>query len=297
MDRINTAIQDELLQMPTSNPVAELAGFFDVLPVACDDDKAHIASPKLAMARRLLKLWRGLNEAEINATIEEGATCAPGGILQLDRKKGKVSLSLPRRSYEAVKDAAGVLSKPALWSWFRGVWGASGAVYLPQSGYYMSLRVPDRREILRRIGKTLSTAGITPKLRKTGAKLEVTVRNQEEIVTCLSGMGFGRVALMLEETAIMRSMRERANKLVNCDSANIFKTVSAASEQMRLVECLDRERLWDEIPEKLAELAQARREYPSASLSELGQLLSKPVSKSTVEYRWKKLASIIRGTE
>lgn len=292
-----------MLQLPTPNPAAELAGFFAVLPAAYSEGNVYISSLRLVMVRRLLKLWKDLNEAGISATIkrqEESAVLAdakPGNILQLDRKKGKVTLRVPMGMYDAVRDATRTLAGPDSWIWFRGAWGAAGAVYLPQSGYYMSLRVPDRQEMVQRIRKTLSLAGISPKLRKTGNKQEVTVRNQEEIVTCLTRMGFGRASLMLEETAIVRSLRERANKLVNCDSANISKSVSAAREQMSLVDRLDEERLWDELPKNLSELAQIRREHPSASLRELGQLLSKPISKSTVEYRWKKLESFIREIE
>jgi DNA-binding protein WhiA len=93
----------------------------------------------------------------------------------------------------------------------------------------------------------------------------------------------------------VRSIRERANKIVNCDSANIEKSLAAARAQLSMVDALDERGLWDEVPPALAELAKARRANPSASLGELGQILSKPVSKSTVEYRWRKLEFLIRG--
>jgi DNA-binding transcriptional regulator WhiA len=66
---------------------------------------------------------------------------------------------------------------------------------------------------------------------------------------------------------------------------------------MRLVETLDEKGLWSEISPQLAEVARVRREHPSASLGELGQILTKPVSKSTVEYRWKKLEAFLTETD
>jgi DNA-binding protein WhiA len=81
--------------------------------------------------------------------------------------------------------------------------------------------------------------------------------------------------------------------MTNCDRANIGKTIEAARLQMRLVETLDERGLWGEISPRLAEVARTRREHPSASLGEIGQILSKPVSKSTVEYRWKKLGAFL----
>jgi DNA-binding protein WhiA len=119
------------------------------------------------------------------------------------------------------------------------------------------------------------------------------IRGLEDIVTVLAGMGLVRTSLVFEETAVLRSARGTANKLTNCDSANIGKTLEAARLQMRLVDALDAHGLWNAISPQLAEVARTRREPPSASLGELGQILSKPVSKSTVEYRWKKLEAFL----
>jgi DNA-binding protein WhiA len=135
----------------------------------------------------------------------------------------------------------------------------------------------------------LSSAGMPPGVREKRGRTEYMLRSQEQIVTCLSKMGLVKSSLMLEETAIVRSIRNKVNKVINCDSANIRKTVETARQQLALVDRIDAEGLWDLLTPVQAELAETRRLNPSASLSELGQMLSKPVSKSTVEYRWRKL--------
>jgi DNA-binding protein WhiA len=123
------------------------------------------------------------------------------------------------------------------------------------------------------------------------------LRNQEQIVTCLLKMGLVKSSLILEETAIVRSIRSSVNKVINCDSANISKSIDAAASQLALIDRIDSEGLWDRLTPVQVELASIRRANPSASLSELGQLLTKPVSKSTVEYRWRKLESVIKDGE
>ncbi len=309
MTNLNTAIRDELLHLPIVDPAVELSGFFDALQPIATGGGVCLSSPRLTMMRRLLKLWRGLNDTAINATmrLEEAhasvglASCDTmrdcGKVLELDKKRGRAVLRLRTDRYEAIRAVARALSKSQRWTWFRGVWGATGSLYLPQNGYYMSLRMIDRRDATERLAQTLSTVGIVPGRRKTGNRVEFTVRDQDQIVTCLAGMGIVKSTLFLEETAIVRSLRNRANKVVNCDSANIGKTVHAAREQMALVDRIDDEGLWNGLPPPLAELARLRRTNPSASLRELGQMMEKPVSKSTVEYRWRRLETFINGTE
>ena len=281
---------DEFLELPLLRPHSELLGFLDALPPKRTSNADLVFCPKLVMVRRLLKLWRGLKEAGFNATINPEES-----VLELDRKRGRAVFKIPWRTYEELKTRLTRQDKTDHWTWFRGVWGTAGSLYLPQNGYYMSLRIDDHRNLSEELLKILRTAGIVPHSRHKQGRLELTIRNQEQIVTCMSKMGLVKTSLMLEETAILRSLRNRANKMVNCDSANIGKTLVAAKEQLALVEKIDKRGLWEELPNTLAEVARLRRINPSASLRELGQMLAKPVSKSTVEYRWRKLESLVMG--
>jgi hypothetical protein len=296
MEKINTVLWDELLGLPTAGAADEMAGFLETLPVSYDGDSAILCVRRLIAVRRLIKLWKDLNSKAFDGKMSSG-----GSLLEVDKSRGKVLFRIPLNMYTELISAGnmdgvfGSRSTRGRWAWFRGAWGGCGAIYLPQSGYYMTLRAANRGNLGGRIKRILGSAGITPKIRADRAGEEYMIRDQEKIVTCLSRMGLVRTSLLLEETAIMRSLRDRANKMVNCDSANISKSLGAARAQMALVEALDDRGLWDGLNPSLAELAVARRENPSASLGELGQILSKPVSKSTVEYRWRKLESLIEG--
>ena len=159
----------------------------------------------------------------------------------------------------------------------------------------MTLRAPAGRGCGDLIEPALRSAAVTPKIRINRGRTEYMVRDIEGVVTVLSRMGLVRTSLLLEDTAVIRSVRGMANKMVNCDSANIASTLAAARSQMALVDAIDGKKLWSELPPYLAEIARVRRENPSASFRELGQILSKPVTKSTVEYRWKKLETVIGG--
>jgi DNA-binding protein WhiA len=115
------------------------------------------------------------------------------------------------------------------------------------------------------------------------------LRNQQSIVTFLSKIGLTGVSLSMEDKAVLRAVRNQANRESNCDTANIKKSLKTAEEQMQLALELRRDGLVASLPERFRELVELRLEHPDATLTELGQLLNPPVTKSTVKYRWSRL--------
>lgn len=290
MEKISTLLWDELVNLPVTHAMPEFHGLLEALPHVASRGDILVTCPKLIIGRRLMKLWKGLNEEAFGATITSG-----DGTLELDKKNYRARFRMSEVAFSRLITCKNHADSKDKWAWFRGVWGGSGAIYLPQSGYYMSLSFREKHELGKKLTKVLHSVSIQPRVRLKQGRTEYTIRDQDQIVTCLSKMGLFRSSLFLEETAVVRGIRNRANKLVNCDTANINKSLSAARLQQALVDKLDEKELWGSLPPKLADLARTRRAHPSASLSELGQLLPNPVSKSTVEYRWRKLAALLES--
>ena len=119
------------------------------------------------------------------------------------------------------------------------------------------------------------------------------LRNQEDIVTFLCNIGLNGMALKLEDRAMMRGARENANRVSNCDTANIRRTVAAAREQLRLASRLANDGVLPRLPPALKALVEARLANPEASLAEIGEKLSPPIRKSTVKYRWSRLSGYV----
>ncbi|MDR1650662.1 MAG: DNA-binding protein WhiA [Synergistaceae bacterium] len=283
MEKISTVLWDELLELGTKDAVSELSGFLSVLPAVLTEEVVRVDTRRLVVARRILKLSKALNEEPFGGKIN-----AAGGSLDLDKEKGKAVFVLGRDFYERTQRRG-----RRKWAWLRGVWGGCGAMYLPQNGYHMVMRTHPVFSGGTDILAVLRSSGVEPKVRLIRGKTEYMIRDLESIVTCLTRMELVKTSLSLEDTAVIRSVRGVANKIVNCDSANIEKSLAAARAQMAIAEALDSYGLWDVLSPEMTELARARRANPSASLGELGQILSKPVSKSTVEYRWRKLETLI----
>ncbi len=116
------------------------------------------------------------------------------------------------------------------------------------------------------------------------------VKDSEEIAQVLGLIG-AHVSLMeLENRRIMKEVRNSVNRRVNCETANISKTVNAAQSQIRDIRFLEREGRLRELPEGLRKIAELRLEHPEVSMSELGRMCSPPISKSGVSHRLRKLS-------
>ena len=101
------------------------------------------------------------------------------------------------------------------------------------------------------------------------------------------------VALMdLENIRILKEMRNSVNRKVNCETANINKTVNAAVKQIEDIRLIQQRMGFEQLNEGLAQIAELRMQYPEATLKELGMMLSPQVGKSGVNHRLRKLSAM-----
>lgn len=280
---------DEWVSLPVVLPAEdEITGVLDGLCHKSDGKTCCFTCNRLFTVRRLFKLW---NASE---PVRKGDDTSGIRLLNSPKNKGPIVFCID--SLYAEKFFARSLNlgrRTRNWNWVRGLWGSCGSLYIPKSGYFLVIRPPEGNGSGERIQSILKSAGFSIGVRKKGGSREIMLRDQQQIATFLSRLGFVQSVLALEETAIYRSMRSHANKLVNCDAANISKSVRAAQDQMSLIRKLEEIGAVEDLPDILKELVAARKANPSVSLRELGQSMSRPISKSTVEYRWRKLENIL----
>ena len=179
---------------------------------------------------------------------------------------------------------------PSVWSWLKGLWGSTGGLYFPKTGYYLTLIISDA-ELSRKARDILAQTGLT----WSGHRNEFTLRNHDDITTFLYNAGMESGALDFEEMTIIRSARNKANLVRNYDTANIARSVRAANEQKRIAQKILESGLIDSLPENLRDVVKLRIANPDLSLEELGSRLNPPIAKSTVNYRWKKIRKILEA--
>ena len=106
----------------------------------------------------------------------------------------------------------------------------------------------------------------------------------------LAVMEAGQSLMNLENIRIVKEMRNSVNRKVNCETANINKTVNAAVKQMEDIRLVEKEIGFHNLKEGLAEIAELRLQYPEATLKELGMMLTPQVGKSGVNHRLRRLS-------
>ncbi|MCO6018525.1 DNA-binding protein WhiA [Carnobacterium divergens] len=119
------------------------------------------------------------------------------------------------------------------------------------------------------------------------------LKEAEKIADFLALIGATTGMLKFEDVRIVRDMRNSVNRLVNCENANLNKTIDAAGKQIESIRFIDEMMGLDKLPEKLREIALVRLEYPEVTLKELGEMIpSGAISKSGINHRLRKLNEV-----
>lgn len=176
-------------------------------------------------------------------------------------------------------------------AFIRGAFLYSGSMSNPKKAYHLEIVVndPDKAEQLKEVIQSFS---IDAKIVIRKKSYVVYIKEGSQIVDLLNVME-AHVALMdLENVRILKEMRNQVNRQVNCEAANISKTVVASSRQIEDIIYIRDNIGFGELAEGLEDVARLRIEYPEASLVELGAMLSPPIGKSGVNHRLRKLSMI-----
>ncbi len=176
-------------------------------------------------------------------------------------------------------------------AFIRGAFLSSGSMSDPKKAYHFEIVVSnlDKAEQLRDIIQTFS---IDAKIVIRKKNYVVYIKEGSQIVDLLNVME-AHVALMdLENVRILKEMRNSINRQVNCEAANISKTVTASSKQIDDIIYIRENVGFGDLADGLEDVASMRIEYPKASLKELGAMLLPPIGKSGVNHRLRKLSTI-----
>lgn len=184
-------------------------------------------------------------------------------------------------------------------AYLRGAFLAGGSVNNPETSSYHLEVFSSYQEHSQSLVELMNRYQLNAKSIERKKGFIAYLKEAEKISDFLGIIG-GHVSLMkFEDVRIMRDMRNSVNRLVNCETANLNKTISAAQRQVENIKLIERTIGLQQLPERLQEIAQLRVEYQDVTLKELGELVTgPPVSKSGVNHRLRKIEEIadrIRG--
>lgn len=176
-------------------------------------------------------------------------------------------------------------------AFLRGAFLAAGSMSDPEKAYHFEI-VCATLEKAEQIQYIMQSFDLDAKIVQRKKTQVVYLKEGNQIVDALNVMGAPIALMELENVRIYKEMRNTINRKVNCEMANINKTVSAAVKQIEDIRYIEETKGLDKLPDGLREMAHTRLYYPEASLKELGMIMVPPVGKSGVNHRLRKLSEI-----
>ncbi len=176
-------------------------------------------------------------------------------------------------------------------AYLRGIFLGGGSISDPEKTYHLELVTNDEK-FAEDIRDLMNQYGLGAKVVIRKGSYVIYLKEGENIVNFLNIIGAHNALLDLENIRVYKEMRNNVNRIVNCETANLDKTVNAALRQIENIEYIENTIGLGKLPPGLAEIAELRLEYRDATLKELGEMMSPPIGKSGVNHRLRKLDNI-----
>lgn len=166
----------------------------------------------------------------------------------------------------------------------RGVFLGSGYINNPEKKYHLEINFSEEIN-LKYVYELLNKYNIITKIMQKENAYSLYIKDGEEISKFLAFIGANSAVLKFEEMRVIRDTRNNVNRLINCETANLTKTIQAGRKQIEDIKFIKSKNKFGELPENLKIIANIRLEHPEASLTELVELLENTISKSGVSHR------------
>ena len=278
---------------------AEIAGIINACGVLKLND-LRVQTEELAAAKRYIALVKGHFVLNSEISLRESTSINSNRIYYV-----KIKQSGQGSVIKDILNAAGLTDSETngarQWinpatvrracckrAYIRGAFIGGGFLSDPERYYHLEI-INNSKTVSGDLARIIHLFNIHAKTIPRKGNYAVYLTEGEAIVDLLNIMG-AHISLMdLENVRIIKDMRNNVNRTVNCETANLKKTVGAAVKQTEAIEFIRLNRGLGFLSAPLAEAARFRIMYPEASLKEIGEMLSPPVSKSGVNHRLRKI--------
>ncbi|MCH5192385.1 MAG: DNA-binding protein WhiA [Oscillospiraceae bacterium] len=184
-----------------------------------------------------------------------------------------------------------IIDNNSVYAFIAGAFLSCGSITEPMKEYHLEFAVPFP-ELAEDLMKLLSSVGINAKNAERKNTYVIYLKGSEAIEDLLTLMGATMSSIELMNVKIFKDVRNKANRIANCDAANIERTLRASEKQIADIEYIMETEGLDSLTPELKNMAEVRLENPDVSLKELGEMLDKPVGRSGANHRLKKLSEI-----
>lgn len=184
-----------------------------------------------------------------------------------------------------------IIGNSSVYAFIAGAFLSCGSVTEPIKEYHLEFVVP-YYDLAQDLIKLLLSVGINAKYTERKNACVIYLKGSEAIEDLLTLMGATMSSIELMNVKIYKDVRNKANRIANCDSANIERTLKASDKQIADIEYIADTIGLENLPEDLINIAEVRMEFPEMSLRELGEALDKPLGRSGANHRLKRISEI-----
>ncbi len=253
-----------------------------------------VATENAAIARRIYTLQKEYSDSPLEVLVQRKMRLKKNNvyIVRMRRDPLEFLAGLDARAGDAVSDRippAALRRACCKKAYLRGAFLAAGSVNDPDgASYHLELQSRTRAHA-RALQALMAEFDLRAKVIERKRGFVIYVKEGEKIVDFLGLIGAHQALLHFEDVRIVKGMRNQVNRLVNCETANMNKTISAAVRQLENIRFLEREIGLDQLPAKLRTVAEQRLAHPEITLQELSEALPEKVSKSGLNHRLRRL--------
>ena len=277
----------ELAALIRMNGVISVSKFYHTLDVQTEN---------AAIARRIYTLMKATYDLPVELLVRKKMKLKKNNIYIVRMKKGVknmlIDLEIYKEPYHVIRTISNrYLEKECCRkSYMRGAFLAGGSINNPETSSYHLEIFNYYEEHNNALCDLVNEFGLSARTLSRKNGYIVYIKEAEKITEFLTLIGAFNAVFKFEDVRIVRDMRNSVNRLVNCETANLNKTIGAAFRQIENIKLIDRTVGLDQLPEKLQEIAKIRVEHQEVSLKELGELVpTGKISKSGVNHRLKKI--------
>lgn len=254
-----------------------------------------------SVARKIFKLLKSLYNINTSITVNKNQMLKKNNsyVLSISSDMGATSLLVDlgilesERSFFSRNDIPrSIVDSPEeAYAYVRGAFLGSGSINDPEKNYHMEI-VTNNEDYSYEMSDLINSMGFTSKVVARKNYYVVYLKESEQISDLLTMIGAHKAMFKLQNIKILKDMRNKVNRIVNCETANLSKTVDAAVKQVENILIIQKTIGISNLPVNLQELALLRLENEDISLKELGEKMNPPLGKSGVNHRFKKIEKI-----
>ena len=297
-----TKIKNEISEIydTSSEMIAELSGFIRNNGYI-ENNKLYLTTENKLIAERISKFLNDLYDIKPKLDTKANLNFAKNklNLLVIDDKKDfilqDVGYYSKENKYLETPPAYITGANEEIRAYIRGVFLCQGSINDPESSYHMELLIdkPDESVFVQ---KLLNLFDLNAKILGRNSGYMIYIKEADKISDFLRIIRANNAVLYFENVRVYHQEKNMANRLNNCEQANIDKVIQTATEQLKYIEIIEKSMSIELLDDKTKEVFNYRKKYPEASLKELSEIITletgKPITKSGLNHRFRKIKEL-----